>query len=198
MRSLDVLAATARRLNREAGSPPLPVLYFFTDPARTPDPVHVAERLPRGAAVVFRHFGAANRIEVAQRLVRVCRRRRLVLLVAADPDLARRVRADGVHWPERLLRRRASTHWIETAAAHSRAGLDRAARAGMDACVLAPLFPSRSASALSPLGPLKAGSLARHAGLPVVALGGVSARTAKRLVGRGFVGLAAVEALVSD
>ena len=34
-----VLAALARRLNREAGNPPIPALYFFTDPVRTPDPM---------------------------------------------------------------------------------------------------------------------------------------------------------------
>ena len=33
------LARLARRLNRDAGAPPIPALYFFTDPERTPDPV---------------------------------------------------------------------------------------------------------------------------------------------------------------
>ena len=193
-----MLAATARRLNREAGVPALPALYFFTDPVRTPDPVRVALRLPRGAAVVYRHFGAPDRRQVAQRLARVCRQRRLVLLIAADPCLARAVRADGVHWPERLLKRRSSASWLETAAAHGREGISRAARAGIDACVLGPVFPSRSASAKSALGAIRASALAGRASLPVIALGGINARTAKRLIGRGFAGLAAVEALASD
>ena len=193
-----MLAATAHRLNREAGSPPLPALYFFTDPARTPHPERIAERLPRGTAVVYRHFGAPGRKEVAMKLARTCRKRGLVLLIAADPALARAVKADGVHWPERLLKRRWSRSWIETAAAHGRCGLRRAATAGIDACVLGPVFPSRSPSATSALGPFRAGVLARAATVPLVALGGVNARSAKRLIGRGFAGLAAIEALASD
>jgi thiamine monophosphate synthase len=37
--------------------------------------------------------------------------------------------------------------------------------------------------------------MARMARLPVIALGGVNAETARRLTGRGFAGLAAVDAL---
>src|SRR5262245_43623873 len=84
MRSPHLLAALARRLNRDAGGPAIPSLFFFTDPERTPDPVGVAKRLPRGTAVVYRHFGADERADVARRLVRVCRSHGLVLLIAAD------------------------------------------------------------------------------------------------------------------
>lgn len=194
-----MLDALGRRLNREAGSPPIPWLFFFTDPRRTPDPCRIAARLPRGAAVVFRHFGMADRRALAQRLAILCRRRGLLLLIAADPALALAVGAGGVHWPERWRGRRVAKRregWIETASAHGRAGLARAGRMGMDACVLAPVFPSRSASAIHPLGPLKAGRLARAARVPVIALGGVQTGTAKRLPGRGFAGIAAVSGLV--
>lgn len=195
MAALRVLAGLAARLNREAGRPPIPSLYFFTDPKRIPDPERIAERLPRGAAVVFRHFGAADRFEAADRLARICRARGLKLLIAADPALAARVGADGVHWPEKRLPGRRSGFALETAAAHGPRGLGRAAAAGLDACVLGPVFPSRSASAGRPLGPVQAGRLATGVRLPVIALGGVNAGTAKRLIGRGFAGIAAVEAL---
>jgi len=39
----------------------LPALLFFTDPARTPDPAADAANLPKGAAVVYRAFGAPER-----------------------------------------------------------------------------------------------------------------------------------------
>lgn len=197
MRLSAVLAAEARRLNREAGAPPIPSLFFFTDPARTPDPMVIARRLPRGSAVVYRHFGAAERGRVARALARACRSRGLVLLIAADPELAARVNAAGVHWPERLLpaRRTLRDGRIATAAAHGPAALARAAAFGADAAVLSPVFPTESASARAPLGLFRASQWARTAALPVLALGGVTGERARLLAGRGFAGLVSVGAL---
>lgn len=198
MRSIPVLAALAARLNREAGAPPIPSLYFFTDPARTPDPAKIAEHLPEGAAVVFRHFGKRDRVSLARRLARVCAARRLLLLIAADPQLAQHVGADGVHWPEKLMpARRLPGARLQIAATHSRQAMLRAATGQFDACVLAPVFESRSPSATRSLGIVRAGTMARQAGLPVIALGGVNAETARQLTGRGFAGLAAVDAFLS-
>ncbi|GAM97297.1 thiamin-phosphate pyrophosphorylase [alpha proteobacterium U9-1i] len=190
----QALARLAQRLNRDAGAPAIPPLFFFTDPARTPDPVAIAGQLPRGAAIVFRHFGATDRVRTARALARVARKRGLTLLIAADPALARRVGADGVHWPEKRL---ASPlrFGLTTASAHSPAAAARAAALGVDAIILGPVFPSRSPSAKRPLGAFHASQIARSAGPPVIALGGVSAKTARTLVGRGFAGCAAIEAL---
>lgn len=197
MNAAAVLAAEARRLNRAAGAPPIPALFFFTDPVRTPDPLAIVAGLPRGAAVVYRHFGATDRARVARALKRACRRRGALLLIAGDPELARRVGADGVHWPERLLpaRRNTGDGALVTAAAHSAAAIARAAAYGVDACVLSPVFPTESASRRVPLGPFHASQLARGAGMPVLALGGITPKTARLLAGRGFAGVAAVGAL---
>jgi thiamine-phosphate pyrophosphorylase len=197
MNAAAVLAAEARRLNRAAGAPPIPSLFFFTDPLRTPDPLTVVTGLPRGAAVVYRHFGAAERRRVARALARACRRRGLTLLIAGDPELAQRVGAGGVHWPERLLpaRREAKHGALVTAAAHSAAALARAAAYGADACVLSPVFPTESASRRPPLGSFHASQLARAAGRPVLALGGITPKRARLLIGRGFAGVAALGAL---
>jgi len=194
MSGLHRLAGEARRLNREAGADALPALYFFTDPVRTPDPVTVAARLPRGAAVVYRHFGAKDRLEVARRLRALPG---LILLIGADPGLAARVRADGVHLPERLAGRaaalkRARPAWLVTVAAHGTIALRRAD--GADAAVLSAVFPSQSASAGAALGARRAGALARAAGLPVIALGGVNEENARSL--KGFAGLAAIDAIL--
>lgn len=189
-----VLAREARRLNRTVGAPGLPCLYFFTDPARTPDPVATARRLPRGTVIVYRHFGAPDRQATARALARLCKRRGLKLLVAADPALARRVAADGVHWPETRARR-SHGGGLQTMAVHSSAALARAAKLGMDAAVLSPVLLSRSASAGTPLGLFRASRWARAAKLPVIALGGVNARSARLFKGRGFSGLACVEGL---
>lgn len=197
MRSVHGLAAIAARLNRDAGAGAIPSLYFFTDPVRTPDPVAVARSLPRGTAVVYRHFGAEDRAHVARRLAALCRSRALVLLIGADAELAEATDADGVHWPERLMpSARGGAFRIVTAAAHDAKAITRANAAGLDACVLSPIFPSASASAHRELGLFSASQMARASATPVIALGGVTAANATRLSGRGFAGVAAVDAFL--
>ncbi len=124
-----------------------------------------------------------------------------MLLAGADPGLASRIGADGVHLPERLAYRaaglrRARPGWLVTCAAHSAAAVAAARRRGADAVVLSAVFPSASPSAGRPLGPLRFAALVSSARLPVYALGGVRGRTARRLAGSGAAGLAAVEALL--
>jgi thiamine-phosphate pyrophosphorylase len=178
----------------------LPRLLFFTDPARTPDPEAAIRRLPRGAGVVYRAFGDPRAVETGRRLVSAARRRGLRLLAGADAGLASRIGADGVHLPERGAAkagalRRARPGWIVTCAAHGAAAIVLARRAGADAVVVSPVFASASLSAGRPLGALGFAQLVRGARLPVYAMGGVNASTARRLARSGAAGLAAVEAL---
>jgi thiamine-phosphate pyrophosphorylase len=189
------LAKQARRLNARTGrGRGLPALLLLTDEVRLPDPLAAAARLPRGAGVILRHYGAPDRAALAARLAALCRRRGLLLLVAEDWRLAAAVRADGVHLPERPQRRfRGRPGWLVTAAAHSAPALIRAARRGADAALLSPAFPTRSHPGRPALGPARFARLAHAAPLPVYALGGVDERTAARL--RGAVGVAANGAL---
>ena len=155
-------------------------------------------RLPRGAAVVYRTFGAADAEERARGLARIARRRGLKLLIGADADLAARIGADGVHLPERMAaqaQRLKRPGWIVTAAAHSSWAARQGLAAGADAVVVSAIFPSGSPSAGKPIGPVRLARLVRDAGGPVYALGGINDKTARRLLPAGLVGLAAVEAL---
>jgi len=147
---------------------------------------------------VFRAFGAADAEAQAQRLKAIARSRGLKLLVGADAELAARIGADGLHLPERLAHqaprlRRAG--WIVTCAAHSLMAARRAKAAGADAAVVSAVFPSASPSAGAPIGPVRLAMLTRRAGLPVYALGGLTNKTARRLMDAGLVGLAAVDGL---
>jgi len=175
----------------------LPRAFFVTDPVRTPDPLKVIKRLPHGFGVIWRHFGESTRLATGLALARACRRRGLVLLVANDPQLARRIGAAGVHWPERQLRG-VRARWpgqIETASAHSRAAITRARLRGVDAVFLSAAFPSRSPSAGPPLGALRFNRLAQASPLPVYALGGIAPDNAARIA-RHAAGWAAIEAVV--
>lgn len=194
------MARTAAFLGRRGGARKgLPSLLFFTDPDRTPDPEAVARRLPRGAAVVFRAFGAPDAEARGARLKAIARDRGLTLLIGADWRLAARLGADGVHLPERLAHRArrlkaAHPRWIVTAAAHSAGAAHRALAAGADAVVVSAVFPSRSASAGAPMGPVRLAILARRVRRPVYALGGIDSKKARLLKDAGLVGLAAVDA----
>ncbi len=183
----------ARRRLRKA----LPALLFFTDPARSPDPEAIAARLPRGSGIVYRHFGAPDAEALARRLLTIARARGLKLLIGQDAALARRVGADGAHLPERMAHcaaglKRANPGWIVTSAAHS---LAAARRSRADAVVLSVALPSRSPSAGPALGPIRLAVRVRAGGRPAYALGGINDRTARRLLGAGLIGLAAVEGL---
>lgn len=151
--------------------------------------------MPRGAGLVYRHFGADDRQEIAYSLRRACWRRGAKLLIGADPALARAVGADGVHWPERLVAGRMGRQRqfrIETAAAHGVGGLLKAEAAGMDAVVLSPVFASDSPSAGAAFGLWRGSALARRAKLPVLALGGVDSDKSRALRVSGFAGFALV------
>ena len=79
-----------------------------------------------------------------------------------------------------------------SSAAHS---LAAARRSAADAVVISVALPSRNASAGPALGPIRLAARVRAAGRPAYALGGVDDKTARRLIGAGLVGLAAVEGL---
>jgi thiamine-phosphate pyrophosphorylase len=121
--------------------------------------------------------------------------RRLVVLVAGEPELAMRLGADGAHLPE--ARAGEAAHWrarfptmIITTSAHSLRALSAA---HVDAVFLSPVFATASHPERKALNPARANLIARQARMPVYALGGVDARNAGLL--HGFAGIAAIGAL---
>lgn len=192
------LIRAARRCRPVAG---VPRLLLLSDPRRLPDPRPAAARLPRGAGVIARGVAAA----VLADLARLCRRRGLVLLVAADGRAALR-HAAGLHLPDRapargllpfLLRRRGRRRPLLLCAAHGRQGVARARRLGADAILLSPAFATASHPGAPALGPLRWAALARAARRPAVALGGLGAATAGRLPPRAAAGLAGIGAFAA-
>lgn len=201
------IANAARALNlRAAARHPraraLPPLIMMTDDTRLPDPVAALAGLPRGSAVILRHYGdglaTPARLRLARTLAQACRHRGLRLLVAASPRLAAAVGAAGVHLPEwmaaasTLAARTRRPGWIVTAACHSEAALVRAARLGVDAALLAPVFPTASHPHAPVLGTVRFARIAHRSPIPVYALGGVNEAGARRLAGSGAAGIAGI------
>ena len=172
----------------------MPALWLFTDLARLPDPVPAILLMPRGCGVVFRHDAAPDRAALAARVARACRARGVALAVAGDPRLAAALGA-GLHLRGGRAPRPCPPGWLRpgqpvTSSAHGRTELRRAARAGAKAVFLSPLLPTRSHPGAAGLGAVRWSALARNAGCAVLALGGVSGATVRRVPhGAGGAGL---------
>ncbi|HEX8483736.1 MAG TPA: thiamine phosphate synthase [Allosphingosinicella sp.] len=148
---------------------PLPRLWLMTDERQGESLWEALERLPKGSGVVFRHYSLApaERRKLFERVRKVARRRRLLLLAGGKG-----VRADGVHGGRR---------GGFSASAHGLRELKSAERRGASLVFLSPAFPTRSHPGGAALGPVRFGLIARQARVPVIALGGVDGRTARRL-----------------
>jgi thiamine-phosphate pyrophosphorylase len=192
-----------RPAQRRKGGSVLPPLILVTDEQRLADPMPAVAGLPAGSLVIFRHYDWPDRRLLAVRLAKLCRARRLRLLVAGDIDLAVRLGL-GVHLPEGLLRsapvklrlrHRKRPGLLLTVAAHGRQALVRARRWAANAALLAPVFPTESHPGKTALGLLAFRRLAATTPIAVFALGGVTAHTISALVGSGAAGIAAVGGL---
>jgi thiamine-phosphate pyrophosphorylase len=159
----------------------LPPLWLFTDSRRLPDPLPSVARLPRGlAGVVFRHDDHPDRERLGRDLARICRARRLALVVAGDTRLAAALRA-GVHlrggrWPGPLR-----VGGLVTSSAHGQADLRRAARSGARLAFLAPVFATDSHPGAPSLGVARWSGLVLSAPIAVAALGGITGASVRRL-----------------
>ena len=178
----------------------LPLFAFMTDAARTPDPARALRQLTPGTIVIFRHYEIPDRAALGQRLATLARRLGLVFIVAGDRRLAHRLRADGLHLPDGMVRRRGrfaplGDRWPVFAAAHDGPGLRRAVRAGVDLILLSPVFPTASHPGRPSLGARRLAALCRGASVPVLALGGVTPATLRRVRAAGAAGVAGIGAL---
>jgi thiamine-phosphate pyrophosphorylase len=178
------LARAAARLN--AG-----LLVLMTDDDRLPDPVAAARALPKGSLVIVRARDARRRRALGEALQ--AQTSGLILLAADDPVLADLLH--GLHLPETRAHdaahwRALRPHWVITVAAHAPRGLHAPCA---DAALLSPVFPTKSHPNAKTLTPIRARMMAQRALLPVIALGGVTARNAALL--HGFSGIAAIAAL---
>jgi len=162
-----------------------------------PDLCAVVARLPPGlCGVVFRHDAAPDRAALGARVAKLCRARRLALVVAGDARLAAALGA-GVH-----LRggRRAGYSPLPvryvTASVHNRAEVTRAKRTGADAMFCSPVFATASHPGARGLGVygFRALSRAIRPAKPM-ALGGIDGKTV-RLLGKHCAGVGAIGAFL--
>jgi thiamine-phosphate pyrophosphorylase len=183
-------------------------LYLLTP--ETPDTDALCARveiaLGAGAALLqYRNKSgdAALKLAQAAALLPLCRRHHVPLLINDDVELAHAVRADGVHLGEfdagiadarRLLGPRAI---IGASCYDDAARAERAARDGASYLAFGAFFPSPT----KPQARRASAHLLRDAarlGLPMVAIGGITADNARPLIAAGADLLAVISAVFDD
>ncbi len=172
-----------------------PRIWLMTDERMGDGLCGAIDRVPERAGVVVRHYslGAEDRAELAERIAQIARRRGLVVAVAGDVDLAERVGAELVHNPGSdpgQLPFSRSVHSVEEAEA---AKADGAALA-----FVSPVFATCSHPGAPLLGEKQASMIARAAGVPAIALGGMNAANFGAVKNAGFYGWAGIDAWLRD
>ncbi len=175
----------------------LPMLWLMTDErVDATAQLAAAARLPRGrAGIVFRHYRteAQERRALFARFRAIAKRRRLVVMLGGGAKQATAWGADGWHGRDA---RRGGKALLHSAPAHDAVQIMAARRGGTDFLFLSPLFPTRSHPGRRALGRVRFAMLARKAGVPVMALGGVRAEDMRFLRGLGAAGWAAIDAFL--
>lgn len=163
-------------------STPLPRLWLLSD-ERNDDRLNAIlnRRSPR-IAFVYRHYHLPPgmrrlRFEALQCIARM--RGHLVIL-ADNAATARAWAADGIYAAANRLPAN-NSGLLRIATAHDMAEIAQANRAAADAVMLSPVFATRSHPDGRVLGVPRFLALARHAHMPVIALGGLNAAGARRL-----------------
>lgn len=159
----------------------LPDLWLLSDERNDALLERALRRLPRGSGFIYRHYHLAPEERVARwfELRRIARSRAHIVILADSALTAREWGADGLYGAPRALY--PTTNLLTLAAAHSLHEIGLANRARADAVLLSPVFPTRSHPDAPALGPVRFRLLARHASTPVIALGGMTALTVRRL-----------------
>lgn len=175
----------------------------MTDDRLTVNWVNAALALPAGSALIVRHRNSQAREKLALVLLQVCRRRRVLLIVAEDFHLARRIHADGVHVPARLAGRipglRASNKdWIITTSVHSLGARLRSERLSPDAMLVSPLFETASHAGQSSLGTTRVAAIVSGSRLPCFALGGIEASNVSMVSALPVQGIALIRGWLGD
>ena len=175
-----------------ANQPPWPREWLMTDERMGEELWEAIDALPEGAGVVFRHFATIEREELGARVAQACRRRALMLAVAGDVGMAKKLGATLVHNPasdpEGLPFSRS---------AHSREEAAAACEAGASLVFLSPVFPTRSHPGREPLDREEARAIIAACQMPVIALGGMDRGRLEQLKGEGFYGWAGIDAWLS-
>ena len=150
--------------------PQWPGRWLMTDERLGSRLWEAVERLPARAGIIFRHYGLSDedRLELGRELARYAAKADLVLGVAGSAALAERLGAAFVHNPDR------EGDLPGSSAVHDEAQAHAARERGAVLAFVAPIHSTRSHPGRPALGEDQAVRLAKIAGCPAIALGGMN------------------------
>jgi thiamine-phosphate pyrophosphorylase len=162
------------------------------------EPLAAALSLPKNSGVILRDYDLSEneRFALGKKLLKICRKKKMPLLVANDPRLAVRLKAGGAHFPEYALDdirrwRGKRQGWIITAAAHSPGAVRKAYASGATAVLISPVFAASSHRMEKPTGIMRSIHYIYRL-IPAYALGGTNPSRLKALKMAGFMGFAGI------
>ena len=175
----------------------LPFWFAMTDYERLPDPKPLIPHLPHNCALIVRDLDTTRQLETVHRISPICKDNSVTLMASLSRP-PRQLACDGVHIPEKSL-----IHWKKTdifrlqpkiisSSAHSFRSIARATNFGVDACLLSPVFATKSHKNNDFLGMPRFTSLCHSARVPIIGLGGISTARIHRVFGAGAAGIAGI------
>ncbi len=184
----------------------LPVVHLITDRRLAPDLAARAAAalagLPPGTAAVHlreKDLGGRDLLVLARALGEICHARGQRLLVNDRLDVALAAGADGVHLPAAGVppadaRRLLGPDALVGVSCHSADDVARALEGGASYATFSPVYDTPSKRGFGPPAGVAALREAARLGLPLVALGGITAERAPEVRAAGARGVAAIRA----
>jgi thiamine-phosphate pyrophosphorylase len=189
----------AQRLSRLRGA------YAIADGSAGRPPLELVAAFAKGGAQVvqlrLKALGAGELLRLARAAVAICRPLGALLLVNDRPDVAALSGADGVHLgqedlPVEAARRVMGPDALVGVSTHSDAEIEAALAAGADYLGFGPVFAtaSKPGAALPPPHGIEGlrRAVGRTHGVPVVAIGGLTAQVAAEVARAGAACAAAI------
>lgn len=134
---------------RKFSSPP----FFFTDSSKISDYERIIKNLAKNSTIIIREYDLDknSRLDFAKRISFLARNKGLKILVGKDFELARKIKADGVHFsdfdrlPIQFFKKKTfAKNFIFSFAAHSEKSIIKFGKFNFDFIFLSPIFPTTS------------------------------------------------------
>jgi len=181
---------------------------IFVTQYRKIAPEAICEKLPAGSIVIFRDYDDPKRTESAVNLHKLCKSHNLFLLIGKSPELAQKIGADGVHFPEFMTAqiskwKKLKPHWLFSSSCHSETAIIKSLSHGADILLFSPIFATSSHPDAEPQNIIRSNRILRNIAQKteikqkIYALGGIDAKNLKFLKNTLFSGVAISSGLLN-
>ncbi|MBQ4875074.1 MAG: thiamine phosphate synthase [Rickettsiaceae bacterium H1] len=152
---------------------------------------------PKKSMVIIRMYDTENREIIAKKIAKLCKIREIKFLVAKDPKLALKIKADGIHLSEKNFFslktwKKKMPKWIITASAHNMQKLRKIKNYDLTAAIYSPIFPTTTHPERKHVGTFKFRKEINNLNFPVYALGGINKSNIRKLKSINIAGIAGI------